>query len=39
MLYRRVTRMKRFAMSMLLALSAVVVTVGSVFADGWPHGG
>jgi hypothetical protein len=29
--------MKRFVVSMLLALAAVAATAGSVFADPWPH--
>jgi len=31
--------MKRIAISVLLALSAVALTASSVFADGWPHNG
>jgi len=36
MLYRRVIPVKRFAMSLLLALSAIAVTASAVFADGSP---
>jgi hypothetical protein len=31
--------MKRFVVSMLLAISAVALTAAAVFADGFPHGG
>jgi hypothetical protein len=35
-LYRRVSQVKRFAVSLLLALSAVAITAAGAFADGIP---